>query len=337
MSDTLTPELVAEGYLSAEFLAEREQYRVDRDGKKVFVGCGDDRPPTEESAAALASEAPENTMDPAEGYASIFGGLAGTAKNILVVGAAQYGEEFIEAVGGFEGVVERLAQSENPQTLHSAEGNEDSPVTFCDHGNNPVGCAYCMGVGATSEMLTNEDDTTILDIGRDNQTRVFGSDDGVDKIVLGHKLYLKHATHGKGGSFVVDRSAYKDYLGKGIHFMNVRGSHVSARRSGVISDFDITKVSNPTDAHKDGNDYYRLSIGAVTEMALKAMEGCGYKLSPELLMRAFLLDSTPVRAVLVAHDKDEDLHGKLDPNALPMGFVGNPWESIAQLEQQFAA
>jgi hypothetical protein len=336
VSDTQTPDQVAEtGYLTQEFLAEREQCRVNRNGKHVFIGCGDDRPVTAESAAQLASNAPENTLSPTKGYASIYGGPAGMAKNILVVGAAQYGEKFIADMGGFEGVMARIARGKNSATIHSAEGNEHSPQTFCAHGHDPVGCAYCMGVGATSDLVVNNPD--LLEVGRADQVRVFGSDQGVDALVLGHQRYLQHATGGKGKDFAVDRPAYNRYFGEGIRFMNLSGSHVRARSSGVISDFDPSKVGNPTSAHADGKDYYRLDIGAVTDISLEIMKDSGYQLSPELLARAYQLDSTPVRLVLAMHDKDEDVRQNADARTLPMGYVGNPWETISQLTRKYAA
>jgi hypothetical protein len=331
-----TAERVAEGYVSQEFLDERAGYWVTIGDRRVFVGCGDDRPPTAESAEALMIDTPENTMSPAEGYMSVYGGAAGEAKTIIVVGAAQYGAEFIHKIGGFDGAMDLVAKGKkNLATLHSAEDNEGDPAIFCIHGG-PVGCAYCMGVGATSALIVGED-PTFRNVGRDNQKYVFASDNGFDDLLRGNQLFLTHATGGKGGDFVVDRDAYNKYMSNGLRAMILQGTHIGAKDSGVISNFDRNRVGSATAAHRDGRDFYRLDIAPAAEAILEIMKDSGYKLSAELLMRQLQLDSTPVRGVLVSHDKDETLRGTSDPTKLPMGFVGNPWEAIKQLDQAYPA
>jgi hypothetical protein len=337
-----TDEKVAGSYLSPEFIAAHEACWVPTDGKHVYVGCGDDREPTAASAddLAQAAKARGTVMNPLQGYASIYGGVAGEAKNVLVVGAAQYGKQFILDMGGFEGIMDLLIEkSRDPQTVHSAVGNEHDQRHFCMQGDEPVGCAYCGGTGATSGLLVSPDDTLIREVGRQDQKYVFGSDHGFDDLLRGHELVLEYATHGQGAAFALNRSEYKTYLQRysdHLGLMMLSGNHTSAKTSGVISNFSFDEVGSTHIAHEKGLDFYRLDIAIVTRIVLDALHNSlsehGYSLSPELLMRAFQLDATPVRAVLVVHDRDPELHDKLDPRPLPIGYRGNALEAIAALQ-----
>jgi hypothetical protein len=220
-------------YLSAEFLQSRESYWVSINNRQVFVGCGDDRGPTEASAAALLMNTPDSqaVMDPREGYASIYGGVAGQAKNVLVAGTAQFGPDFIEAIQGFDGVMNLLIQnSHNTQTLHSAEGNEQDPRHFSFSSDSPVGCAYAAGVGATADLLVGSS-SAIRDVAREEQQHVFGSDEHLDKLLSGQQAFLEHATNGQRAKFAVDRPAYERCIteyGNKLGVMILAGSHTSA-------------------------------------------------------------------------------------------------------------
>lgn len=105
--------------------------------------------------------------------------------------------------------------------------------------------------------------------------------------------------------------------------------HTAAKGSGLIVNFDSTKVRNSTGANKDGKDFYSNDIAAVTAAVLETFKE--YNLDPELLMRAILLDSTPVRAVLASHDNDPQLAGKLDPRNLALGVYGDPQQALSDL------
>lgn len=319
------------GYLSTEFMKAREAFYVPREGK-VFLFCGDDRPATEASADALHTSHPD-VMDIREGYASIYSGFAGAVKNALVTGIVQYGPEFVQRVGGFNGMSEKLLRfaSDNEDDsiiagLHSAESNEENAATFNAHCDNPMGCAYCMGVGATSQLtVTNPE---ISDVARDDQVHVFGSDDFFEDLKGAHQTLLEEGTDGQMGNFAIARAEYRE-LSKQLPVQVLQGNHTGARTSGVISNFDRSTVGSATKAHEAGQDIYREDIAIAAEYVLRALPE--YKLNPEILLRAFQLDSTSVRAVLASHDADPSLHGKLDPTALAMGVRGDIQQAIREL------
>jgi hypothetical protein len=333
---------VVSGYVDSKFLSDRESFWTTIDGRLVFVGCGDDRGPTESSADGLMELMSQRgtLLDPTEGYASVYGGVAGEAKNVLVVGAAQYGKQFIVDMGGFDGIMGLLIEnSRNPQTLHSAVGNENDQRYFCMQGNDSIGCAYCGGTGATSGLLLDPEDELIRNVGRQDQKFVFGSDNGFDDLLRGHELVLEYATQGKKTAFAFNRPEYKTFLEKyssDLGMMMLAGVHGDALSSGVISNFSLDEVGNPYKANQMGLGFYRLDIAVATQTVLSALgeklAEFKYNLSPELLMRAFQLDATPVRAVLASHDANPALKDKKDPRNLRMGTRGNPWEAMDTIE-----
>ncbi|HEV2402813.1 MAG TPA: hypothetical protein VGS08_01290 [Candidatus Saccharimonadales bacterium] len=332
-------------YLSPEFLATRESCWSPIDDKLVFVGCGDDRPPTPESATPLQGVA--GVLDPRIGYASVYGGVAGEAKNVLVVGAALYGPQFITDLGGFDGIMAQLIRrSRNPQSLHSAVGNEADQRHLCMQGNNPIGCAYCGGTGLTSALLTDSKEELIHAIAFEDQKYVFGSDQGFAELLRGHQTVLDHATNGKGSAFAFGRDSYVIYLQRypdKLHLMMLDGSHAPAKHSGVITNFSLSEIGSAHKAHGQGLDFYRLDVAVVTDSVLQALESPlqdinpSYKLPAELLMRAFLLDAVPVRAVLAANDSNPEFHGIHDPRNLPIGVRGDQFQARQILEQRQAS
>lgn len=327
-------------YLTSEFVAEREGCWASFDERLVFIGCSDDRRPTADSSVALMENRDQSVMSPSEGYASIYGATAGLAKNVLVVGAAQFGTNFISAIGGFDGAFELLVKhGKHPQTLHSADGNEQDQRHFSLESFAPVGCAYAAGVGATAALLVGSS-SAIRTVARNDQHYVFGSDDSFNELLKGQQAFLDHATGTLGANFAVSRDTYKRYkeqFGDRLGIMILAGNHTAAKTSGVISNFSLQQVGNPVKAHDQQLDFYRLDIAVATDMVLSILTtplialNPTYILSPELLMRAFQLDATPVRAVLASHDQDPELQGKLDPNNLKMGIRGNPFESLKTL------
>lgn len=327
------------GYLSSEFVAERAEFYTDRGNRVVVIGCGDEREPTEESAKTIAEIYPD-AMDVRDGYARIYGGSVGIAKNVVIAGVAQYGPSFVEAIGGIAGAHRLLLDGAQAggsynrviPTLHSAADKEEDFAEFNPSSTNSLGCAYAMGVGATSALLIGED-PLIRDIARDNQRKIFGDDAHVDSLLMAHETVLLAGTDGKGSAYALDR---KDYADSGLAIMILAGRpHATAKSSGVISNFDLDAVSNSTEANASGKDFYSCDIALITAETLKIFEA--YKLDPEILMRAIQLDSTPVRAVLASQDSDAELQGKLDPRNLAMGVIGDPLASIADLRARNAA
>jgi hypothetical protein len=324
------------GRLPAEFIEAREDCWVAQTGP-AWVGCGDDREATAMSAQELIHTAPEIT--PAnEAYASIFGGIEGVAKNILIVGSIQY-PDFTKQVGGMNGITDKLIRFAKDNrsttalsyTLHSAEGNENPDGTFCAHGNSPVGCAYCGGVGATSALLTDESDSLIRDVAREDQVEIFGSDEGVDALLDAHRAFLVEGTDGKGGDYAVGREDYVELTKKGVPVMILAGQHTAAKNTGLVHNFEPSTLGSSQKAAAGDKRFYREDVAAVTADILTIFRE--YNLNPDLLLRSFVLDSTPVRAVLAAHDSDPELNGKLDPRNLAMGWRGDPRKALEGLRQ----
>lgn len=331
----------AKGILSPEFIINRESCWVSCKERLVFVGCGDDRPITDESSIFLQHSFASRgkTLNPKRAYASIFGGLAGEVKNVLVVGSSLYGRRFISDMGGFSGVSKHLIiNSHDIQTLHSAASNEKDERHFYMHGNDPVGCAYSSGVGITSALLLDEENGLIRDVAKHDQKYIFGSDQNFDQLLDGHRLVLEHATSGKNERYAFDRAEYIDLLNKykkQFGIMILDWDHASAKTTGVISNFSLDQVGSSCIAHQEGLDFYRLDIAKVTKITLEAMskplQEFGYNLPPELLMRAFQIDSTPVRAVLASKDNDPEFEGILDPRNIAVGKRGNVWDAVSKL------
>lgn len=326
-NDALEP-----GYLPAEFVAEREQFYVDHASKKVLLGCGDDRSVTTQSSAKIAAQYAD-ALPLSEGYASMYGAASGVAKNVLVVGVVQHGAAFVEQIGGFDGAFEKavsglLADNSNVlPALHSAESNENDPASFNPHAEGKVGCAYAEGVGATSALLIDENDPLIRDQARRDQIAIFGNDDHVDELLNSHQIFLEKATRSEGSEFAVGRGAYTT---ADVPIMILAGAHTKAKTSGLIHNFDLHKVRSTTVANEQSKDFYNQDIAIVTVATIQAFQE--YNLDAELLMRAYVLDSTPVRAVLAAGDADPDLHGKLDPRNLAMGVLGDPQAALISLQ-----
>lgn len=322
-------ELTEPGYLSTEFMTQVEPFFVPRTGR-IFGGCGDDRPLTAESARALTEQyADLAVLNPAEGFASIYGGLAGITKNVAIVGTMQ-NPSFLEAQGGLAGITEtlltKMAQDTSEDAvffgLHSAEDNEKDErgqtdrVSFCAHGD-----------AATSSIMAT--DALAQQTARGNQIALFGNDDRFDDFIAAHQALVTH----EGAGRAVDRTAYIGLLQQpvaGTHklpFMMLEGAHTSARTSGVVFNFDQNTVGSARKAHDAGNDIYREDVAVAAEVARKAFP----ELDAELLLRSFVVDATAVRAVLAANDADPALNGKLDPTALAIGVRGNVQQAIEAL------
>ncbi|HSW74622.1 MAG TPA: hypothetical protein VLG16_02005 [Candidatus Saccharimonadales bacterium] len=333
------------GFLPPEFLAEHEQFYVPRNNKQVLLGCGDDRQVTLASAQKLTKKYPE-ALSPFEGYASIYGGAAGIVKVAHVVGIAQYGKGFYDQVGGFEGLMQDFAafsaQDKDPEgvipTLHSAEKSEaaaaqkandkiDASVDLCEHGVGATGCAYCGGVGATSHLLAHN--SLIRSTSHQTLINAFGDDRFHTELSDANGTLAACL----GEDFNVGRQDYVRYTDPTDpnHFalMILAGDHIGARRSGVITNYDLHTVRNSAAAHKASADFYSQDVGIATQVALRAFKR--YNLDPEMLLRAFEMDAVPVRAVLVSHDADADLQGKAEPQPLGTVVRGDWRKTLAEL------
>ena len=213
--------------------------------------------------------------------------------------------------------------------LHSAANNEHPYGAFNVHGHDSMGCAYCGGVGATSALLLDTDSTLISSIAKTDQVAIFGNDRYTNELFEAHSIFLELATEGHGGGFAVNRQDYVNQIKRGMPVMILAGSHAAARDTGLIHNFDTETVGSASKAAADGKAFYRQDITRVTEAILRNFPELD--LDPEVLMRAFLLDSTPVRAVLASHDNDPTINGKLDPRNLAIGIRGNVRAAIERL------
>lgn len=329
-----------DGYLSSEFIERRlETYTYVPPRKKVVIGCSDDRRPTPESIIALnARYADRQVLDIEKGYARIFGGLAGLAKNVLVAGHAVYGDHFSTALPSFNAALRAVARLYGDRvTLHSDVKHEEQASGLCMHGASAVGCAYCAGVGTTTQLLL--EDERIRVTATNDQVYVFGNDEHVENLRYGHELTARMLAREAGSNdpcdFSIDRRDFKElHNGEvGVPIMVLAGGHVATQASGVISSFNLSHVGSTVAAHEQEQSlaYYGLDIAHVTaSIGLLLQE---YGIPPEIFARALQLDSVPVRAVLAAHDPD--LNRELDPTKLAMGVTGNPKEALAYLNRQF--
>jgi hypothetical protein len=269
--------------------------------------------------------------------------IAYTAQN-----GAERGSELIQQVGGFEGMLKQvisvMGSDESDQAiiplLHSAEDNEEADGTFCMHGSSPTGCAYCGGVGATSVLILDEsrffdDGATIASVAEKDQLLTFGERNHVNfsALLMAHQIFLDVATGGVGGNLTVSRQDYIDQINNGVPVMILAGSHASVDGTGVVHNFVLGDIGSANMANQDGLPFYRQDIAQITMAVLRNFPELN--LDPEVLMRAFMLDSTPVRTVLASHDAA--LHGSLDPRNLAMGARGNPWVSVEQINLALAA
>lgn len=345
---------LAPGYLSHEFVAAHETkgtWVEIGEGEDAFVTCSDDRPVTEQSAAELLRVGPENMRDPREVTISVFGGLSGATKAVLVAGVALYGEGFIQTVGGFHGVMDQLVRrGDGSFTEHTAEGAEGNPAQFEPYADTPVGCAYNQLLGTTAVLLGKrypvttepEPDSLIQAVGRQNQIDMFGSDRRVDALMAANHILTRHLASltpdGTPEGFSVDRRAYAKLHATprptnpdapAVPIVVLAGHHKPAAETGVISNFAINQGGRP-------GEIYRLDIARTTQEVMKALPE--YGLPAEMLMRAMQLDSAPVRAALYSHDPSHGGgHGPLDPNGLPMAWRGDPWAAIHELDAQYRA
>lgn len=334
MGDTLMSDKeFTRGYLPAEFIAGREKFFVDVSGRKTFLGCSDERELTPESGARLAAQYPE-AVPPIEAFTSVYGGTAGVTKNILIAGIAQYGSIFIEEYGDYAAlqkhVIERLGADEHAgalvPALHSAANKEHNAAEFNPASDDDVACAYALGIGATSSLIVDRE-SIIQQVARFDQITVHGNDKDFERLLDAHFEFLQQATNGKKADFALNRAEYAE--AKAAIMILVGTPHAAAKTTGLINNYSLDTVRGSNAAAKADMRYYNQDIARVAAAVLRNFPEM--KLEPELLMRAFLLDSTPVRAVLASGDPDPALHGVLDPRNLRMGIRGDVQATVKSL------
>ncbi len=341
LSESNSETAVELGQAETEFVDQRKPFYVDVSGRRMYAGCSDDRPLTIGSASSLDLIAPADTMSLREGYASVYGAAAGIAKNIMIAGVVQYGPDFIKETGGLDGLLIQVVRRMNGRNesglivaMHSAANNEDHSHKFSFIKDGPVGCAYGEGVAKTSGLLVAHD-PTVRDVARADTARTFGDIRFFDEIINAHEQVLELATNGRGEDYAVSREKYRNLHDAGMPVMILEGKpHAPVKQTGLIANFELGKVRNSQAAAEAGLDFYSNDVAAVVRAIL--IDFKEYKLMPELLLRAFMIDATPVRAVLAASDADPELAGKLDPRNLKLGIHGDPQRAIAKLNQLVA-
>lgn len=324
--------VITHGRLAPEIIKQYESIWVPFT-QPVYGGCGDDRPPTDASALELFTSRPD-VLNPAEAFASIYGGMPGAAKTVMIVGITQYGKDFYHKVGGMEGLMDKMYRYTIASTdekkivyvLHSAEGNENSDGSFCKHGNGAVGCAYCAGIVALSGLLKSDEHKIIHEVALEDQKEIFGSDFGVQNIRESHGSFLHLVRSDDDGEFTMDRKAFITQVEKGVPMMILAGRHARARDSGLLLNFNADEIGSSSVASQIGSTMYRKDIMTVVRDLRKIFKE--YDLSAELLARSIVYESTAVRAFLAANDADPELNGVLDPRNLAMGWRGNAQEAL---------
>lgn len=329
----------------------RDFWKTVPRGKDAFVDCSDDRVLTPESIAQLMTYAREGMMSPLEGTASIFGGLSGAVVAVLQAGTATYGPNFINAVGGFYGVARQLIdQGDGSFAQHTAEGAEGNPAAFDPNSEEAIACAYNEAIGIVASVLSKrpgagEEDSHIQAVAKRDQTVIFGRNDlAVEALfeatyyVAEHFAELAQLQTGMRGAtaedFKVGRQVYIDLQREkaptsevSVPIEVLAGKHLPCSKTGVISNFNINQVGR-------AGKFYRLGVGRVADEIMRATRDMN--IPAELLVRAIQMDSVPPRAVLYAHDAENGGHGPLDPEGLPMGSIGKPWETIRILDARWS-
>jgi hypothetical protein len=337
------------GYLPAEFIAGREETWVPRDGRPVWLGCSDEGRIDPFSAEEFRKADPA-ALDPAEGYLSVFGQVPGIAKNILAVGIAVYGDRFYGQVGGFDGVRDRLQRfmtadssslvvrpaahtdvtKENAafdalESVAAAGGIEiPTDATFCNHGMAATGCAYCGGVGATSELIATN--PLVHEVIADDLEHIFGDDSLAQLLIDAHAK----VTEKIGADFKFNRQAYVE-AGLPVMVLERKGGegdkHLAAADTGAIVNLDPTEIGNASKA-----DAYRLDVAGAALLVRRVFKE--YDLPANLLIASLVADAVAVRTVLAMHDASGDTTP--DPRRIALGVRGGTIQQalakIAQLE-----
>lgn len=354
------------GQLTEGFLQEREGLWVPRDGRPVWLGCGDEGYPTATSVAVFDEKRPD-AMGLGEGYVSTFGQVVGVAKNVLV---AQHmtDPEFYSRIGGIEGMTRRLlagsavtggpwqvlpaSHSARPQEQAAREEHyraaraaaavagialpEVTEVTFFRAGNAKTGCAHNMNAGRASSALAN---TTLYGIAGEELTHVFAGVDVAPEQVLDAHIQIGQKMQGpEGKDYVFGRSDYVE-LGLPTMVLQRDGSptdhHITAAHTGVVFNFDPTQVRNARGAAAAKRSFYAVDLAGIALWAGQALEE--YGVNAAHLMQAMTAEAVAVRSVLASNDVSGNAGP--DPRRLAIGVrpgqsAGEALETIARLERQ---
>lgn len=304
--------------LNGDYLAT---YEVKRPDIKYAVGCGDDRPLTDESRETLLDTGHESLETGA--YIRYYGGEAGMARVFATVALTDgfgdtlkaMGDSFVEVMTEVRRRIE--ATSHVVLNLHSAESNEGSPTTFAPGSENGLGCAYAANLGVVGQICADFPDHKALS---DTETTdLFGDTANSEEIRKANQtfddLYFPDPS-------IVGLSR-EEYVEAGVPVQILKGKHAPAAETRVAINFTPDRVSNPQRATEEGKPFYNNDVTQVAEMLIRAFPELN--LQPETLLR--VMDSD-IRATRFALAKDEG-----GAEALKVYRVGSPAEALKYLHK----
>lgn len=300
--------------LSPELAATYEM----RDPKIIYeLGCGDDRPPTQESLTTLA----EKGTDPNEAMLRYYGGLTGVTRVLLLTLLAQGKREIIDSQfnGSFVDVMKNIksdieAKNKVRLALHTAEGNEGNPIQFDPTSENNVGCAYAANAATIAEICATDPTHAKL-------TQREGQLLGNTRSVAGN---VQAANRALNDRYFTDTSVAgltrTDFTEMGVPIQVLRGAHAAAEDTLVVMNFSIDQLSNSTKAAATGRPFYNNDVTQVAEMLIRTYPE--FKLDPTTLFAVMDQDIRATRAALTGGNATE----------LEQARIGNPEDAIAYLE-----
>ena len=291
-----------DGQLTDEFIASKEARWVKRDGRPVWIVCGDERGTEAASATELQQLMPE-ALPIQEGGLSIYGQVVGVTLNMLTVGVAQHGESYYDAVGGFQKLLRVVSEEMQADTSefkvlpaqHSdaakeQAANDSDEASFCIHGYGALGCAYCMSAGSVINLVAA--DPNVMDTGRRNVEAVTGMTDDPDVSKL--QTAAAYVSGRIGADFAFDR---QDYRQSGLPVQVLEGiPHMAAATTGYIVNLDPQSVGQ-------AGYIYRGDVAGVALLVRR--QDHDKQLDAGLLIKSQILQAAAVRAALAGGNPDD--------------------------------
>ena len=326
---------IATGRLSPEVIDAYEPALVIAGrGIRIVVGCGDKRPPTEESMIFVDQMTPDDTAPMADAYAGIFGAMIGETSIIAGAGMKKHGKSFLRAAGGIEGIKDAVFEARGARsTLHSDLKTEGHSKHFGFHKrSSEVGCFYN---GTFGEIVHNGNRTDragdhIRAVAASDLVDVFGNANGVDELFRGFGVILDEVNGGKRYSF--DRAKYIEQLKRGTPGVILEsempsGGHASPLDTGVLLNMDIDRVGSPRIIREQ--DLPHLYRGDLSRVAYEISDVLKFfDIDPEDFLKIATIEATLVRATLA-----DRIVGIPDPQTVPMGAIGNARDAIRILKK----
>jgi hypothetical protein len=294
----------------------------------VVDSCGDNREPTRESANRIAELLETDVLPMEKGFASIFGGPVGKAISVLAVGIAiaettEEKRQFLSDIGGIDGTLGLIREvRSNRSVLHSdtsKEGNSLHFDTTADKADEEVGCLYNGSLGKVLDTISNN--PAVRRAILEDLYRTFGDDTDKESRQLLDAFGFLLGELAAGRDHTFGRADYKAQERAGIGVVVLAGKHPTVLESGLLVNFTMDTVGNPTKAHENGLDPYRSDLGRIALGMSDLL--AEHNMSARLFLKATLVLGTAVRGALVAADSDSRLHGMIDPSYLPLGIVGD--------------